>query len=795
VTLRRGLALPVGASLYPNDPTALPVAGGASQAVWYNPPVTQSPRLSRHLLVAGLVLSAISGGAGWGAPAVAESSVEPVAPPPSAFAIPPHDALAADATLDVSDEPPPIDDLPTLADIRDASAAQADRLPEQEWSIPALAEALAYDPDAAFAFVRDGIAFDPYPGVLRGAAGTLAARAGNAHDRALLLGALLEAMGVAHRFAFADLDEATAEAVLARAGQAPSAPLSTPDISLTTTIDPDALERRARRDYARLRSVLGDALDRTPSGVAPGAMDAVRDHAWVQAFFGSAWQDLDPTFPDAAAGASLVPAQRTSEVMPEEALQVVDVRVVAESLLDGRLSREVVLDRRFDTATAGSSTVFLYFQPDASSLGGTITDVLSGDVSWVPILLVDRVTEAGTSFRASGRGEDVFGASTGAPELASLRLEVETSGPGLQPTVAERVLLDRVPEGLRGAVSLDAAQLEPLAEDDAGPFVMGQLHHLMVSTGGIDRRDWALQRAASTDFIGRVAEREDLWDAYALPDLLWPVATADEALVVASETALVPALGADGAFRAYVGRPRVTLTTMGRDPVRADAMAFATDLLVDGVDLLPLGEAEAEAGAGESALRRLWYGTLQTALETEFALGAAVLLDPADRVASGASLADEGLLTLLSPDDSAALPEGVSPVMTRALEQGSLVAVGGDPARASTWWTVDPVTGETRSILDPGLGGVVPVGRPSAAARTFDSSYTHGAGGRLPPRPPMARPPGGSFRGTPPSTCVGGDSTGYVALTSCISIPVSLARWMLAWEVAAIAVFAYYVLK
>jgi hypothetical protein len=42
---------------------------------------------------------------------------------------------------------------------------------------------------------------------------------------------------------------------------------------------------------------------------------------------------------------------------------------------------------------------------------------------------------------------------------------------------------------------------------------------------------------------------------------------------------------------------------------------------------------------------------------------------------------------------------------------------------------------------------------------------------------------------------MGGDSTGYVALTSCISIPVSLARWMLAWEVAAIAVFAYYVLK
>jgi hypothetical protein len=40
-----------------------------------------------------------------------------------------------------------------------------------------------------------------------------------------------------------------------------------------------------------------------------------------------------------------------------------------------------------------------------------------------------------------------------------------------------------------------------------------------------------------------------------------------------------------------------------------------------------------------------------------------------------------------------------------------------------------------------------------------------------------------------------GDSTGYVALTSCISIPASQARWLLAWEVATIAVIAYYALR
>jgi len=756
--------------------------------------------------VALLVLIALPVGSGWAAPtaraqtpateapgAETQAPAAKTQPPAANFAIPADDELAASAGLIVSDAPPSADELPTLSQIRDDTWAQAERLPEAEWSIAALAEALQYDPQAAFAFVRDSISFDPYPGVLRGAAGTLAARSGNAYDRAMLLGALLDAMLVPHRFAFADLSDEAAAAILARAAQPPVAPLTTADISLTTTIDAVALEQRARRDFARLRSALDGALDDTPSTTPEEASEAVRHHAWVQALFGSAWQDLDATFPDAAAGSPIVAATTTADAMPAEALQGVDIRIIAGTLSDGIMSDEVVLDRHFDAATAAASTIFLYFQPDTSGLGGTITDVLSGDTSWVPVLLVDRETETGTAFHVGGRGEDVFGTATNVPDLASLRLEVTTSGPGIQPATAERILLDRVPEELRGADHIDAAQLRPLLEDDAGPFIMGQTHHLMVSTGGADRRDYAQQRSASADFIGRLAEREDLWDAYALPDLLWPVAMADEALVVASETAFVPALGADGSFRAFVARPRVTITTIGRDSVIPDALAFATDLIIDSVVLLPTGQGV----PGEAARRRIWYGALQTALETQFGLGHATLLDPADRVNEGASLASAGTLTLLRPGDAASLAAGTSPVLRHALDNGSLIVLSGDPATAKAWWTIDPATGETRSILDPGLGGVVPSGEPSRTLRTFDQGHgTHGAGPRLPPQAPMTKPPPGGFGGAPaPSTCRAGDSTGYVQLTSCISIPVSEARWYLALEVAAIAVFAWYALK
>jgi transglutaminase-like putative cysteine protease len=54
-------------------------------------------------------------------------------------------------------------------------------------SIEDVAARLGYDPDALFAFVRDEIHYEAYAGVLRGAKGTLWARAGNAADQAVLL--------------------------------------------------------------------------------------------------------------------------------------------------------------------------------------------------------------------------------------------------------------------------------------------------------------------------------------------------------------------------------------------------------------------------------------------------------------------------------------------------------------------------------------------------------------------------------------------------------------------------------
>lgn len=60
------------------------------------------------------------------------------------------------------------------------------------FDVEALIEALGWDPEAIIRFVGKEVEFEQYPGLLRGAKGTLMSRAGNSLDQALLLAILLK---------------------------------------------------------------------------------------------------------------------------------------------------------------------------------------------------------------------------------------------------------------------------------------------------------------------------------------------------------------------------------------------------------------------------------------------------------------------------------------------------------------------------------------------------------------------------------------------------------------------------
>src|SRR5215217_1454331 len=64
-----------------------------------------------------------------------------------------------------------------------------------QFDVEALSLQLGFEADDIVAFVRGEIAFEQYPGLLRGAHGTLIGRAGNALDQAVLLTTLLTYAG------------------------------------------------------------------------------------------------------------------------------------------------------------------------------------------------------------------------------------------------------------------------------------------------------------------------------------------------------------------------------------------------------------------------------------------------------------------------------------------------------------------------------------------------------------------------------------------------------------------------
>lgn len=712
------------------------------------------------------------------APSLASAPATPTQavalPPTLSLPVRPSDAeLAAAASTTVADVPiPPGTDI-DLASVGEASAARVEAMTTSHWSLAALVDSFEGDPGRAFRFVRDSIGFDVYPGVLRGADGTLAARAGNAWDRAVLLRTLLDAMSLTTRFATAELDDASAARVAHRVLESVATPLEDGGAVVGHQLRVDAIAGRARRDYALLRSALGDRTDTMRSPTVADLVPEARHHAWVQLRWGTDWLDLDPTLPDAAPGTTLVPATDTLADTPEDLFHGVTVRVVAGNLSGGDVSERSVLEQAFVASDMDDQQVFLYFQPELSGIGGSIVRSLSGVASWTPVLMVDGEAQAGRSFEAGGRGTDIFGDPVDTPALVTLRLEVERSVPGRPGETATHVLLDRAPSGHSGTGELTPADLLPLPEDDTGPLVLGAMLQVLVSTGSASPWWQEVRRGIAADFLDHTLADEATADERELGDLLYPLGVANAALVLGAERLSMPALGDAGRIRGFVAAPRVYLVALGQDPVAASDLGFGTDLLIDDVRVV----AADESSATEGALATIWYGTLQAALETEDALGRAGGLGAAAHDLVGTSLAMGQPLRVL---DDATLGRAA---LRDAVAAGAVAVVPGDVATSPVWWIIDARTGGTRAVLEPGTGGVH--GRIRWGTIRHRPPVVHRGGGgganthwlhpdgSIRRYPPGARPPGGQLQGPPPSRC--GPGQEYVTILGCVSIPAAWA--------------------
>ena len=654
---------------------------------------------SRSRTIASLVFGALL----VGGPALAQSpaasgltTLSPASPGAPAvahrFALPPAADIPGNATIAVIDTPADQSDLTGSVDPNPALQSLTSRwasFPPAAWDIPALAATFDGDPERAFRFVRDSIGLDAYRGVLRGAAGTLNARAGSAADRSLLLAALLQAMGATTRFAFADVDPATAARLVARTFEAPASPL--PGASADVALDPqllDAVAARAHRDHALLKTALAAAGGTLGTGAAQDGIAAVTHHTWVQLQRDGQWVDLDPTMADLQVGDTSTSASITADVIPDTEHASVRIRVLAENLVDGASQDLVALDQPLDAATAAAATILLSFRPSAASFvptGG------SPPGAYEPVLSVGGTSTVGEAIPVLPSDDPFFGTGSDI-RLTRLAIEMTSDAPGRDPIVRERLLLDRIPPDVRAAGSWTVDDLLPMPVSQDLPAVMVGVHHILVSTGGSDPVAALELAIAGVLTASGTLSRDPPPGDLSLGTVLLPLTSTDTQLVLASEHAIVADIDRSADSRTFIGRPRIFLVSFGPDQQGQEALDLTTDLATDTIDVVTSGDQ------ATAAAQRLWYGAAETALETEFGLRAAGSGDPDGRQLIGTSLGMDEPLSVVA---SAAQGAGAPDALLDAITAGAIAIVPGDVAGARTWWTVMPSDGQTESLLTP----------------------------------------------------------------------------------------------
>lgn len=653
-----------------------------------------------------------------------------------AFPLPPDSDLeraAAQELVGAGAQP-----KPTREALQARVDAFAKAFPAAECDLATAVAALELGVEAAFRFIRDRIAFEAYPGFLRGPQVTYATRAGNAFDRSLLLAALLDRQGVRTRFARGRLSPADTEKLFERVFQAPPPSRTNAENLTALRSRPDSLfarlTARAQRDYARIRGALGSSL---PSAVDPSrqrVLEEIRDHLWVQAEVDGKWVDLDPSFPDDAVGTAHCPVDATADVPPVEAFQTVTLRVLAERLDGEKLREQTVLEITRPAAMLLDQEIFLIHLPaSVGGLVGAIAGAVERDVRR-PALMIAGELMVGETVEFSegdvpGRGAPPRSGLRGAfgsggplaatrPALVAEWLEFELATPGRARETTRRALVDRAGAAWRRAASHDASALRPLARDEQGPLSPRTVHNVWITAGRHDLAvlaDVGRRLAASLGTASAESSPTRSRNAE-LRELLWPFGFQNAVHLFLSDELIVGSLNDVAGVRFYADSPRIAVVSVGTPP-RSDAMqtTVTIDLRRDRLR----GLARDEVATRAVVQRKLWFAALQGALEHE---ALSPHLDPAGGAAIDSTSARVGAgAVLLGPEDVSKVAERLenpdaAALAEVALRAGHRLVLAAEPAPdgLAAWWEVAP-DGTTRAFLGPDLGGgqiSVPLGVP-----------------------------------------------------------------------------------
>jgi hypothetical protein len=266
-------------------------------------------------------------------------------------------------------------------------------MPRDTWDPDYIVTMVGRDPTALFRWVQQNTYWIPYRGALRGAAGVLMDRQGNSLDRALLLATLLEKLGITVRLAHGELSAEQADRLLPEL-------VAYREIAFHVQGKPDldnlhlasekygldnssiqqslsAAQQQIAELYSELRSHVKGQSERLLQVVkrpkqaaewfqrSESALNALRDHWWVQQQSGDEWIDLDLLQRPKAAGA-LVQAEDTTSIadLSSELRHEIILRVISEQASRGKLRQHKTFESVLRLTDLLGRPVVLQFWPE-----------------------------------------------------------------------------------------------------------------------------------------------------------------------------------------------------------------------------------------------------------------------------------------------------------------------------------------------------------------------------------------------------------------------------------------------
>lgn len=551
--------------------------------------------------------------------------------------------------------------------------------------------------------VARGIRYEPYRGVLRGAAGTALSGAGNDVDQALLLAELLQRAGYRTRFVRGDLDAGN-RLVLLR-GRADA---SIPELTLPADYRP------------------WHAAD------DPELLALAGDHVWVEVFQGPEWLPLDPSFPRSVPGEAYAVAGSRFDDVPDSLHHRVRISYHAETREDGERELGVL---EGTTGELGLRPLSLLIHAVAQSPAGPVTlggspGGIAGGIAGAlsggrpeedePTVSVEDVV--GISYRRVLRdpsGESVLSSTFVLEEergRALLRewLEIETRGPGVEPVRSRRILFD--------AGARRDGRTEPRAL---------RRHVVTVVPGPVPLRWLREERARWRERLDLGRWRRELEPAAGLEPGADAAGTAGRLasleaaaglaaghllnLTYAAESdSLTRRVARAGLVVPVWSRPRILISSFETDEVAADATEtlVSLDLRIDDVDAHPLPGAPWRAPQLFRMARGL-QGSMLEGVVVARATGTTVPVTTAALMQRVDEEMEDGFV-VVSPAGSdralrevEGLPRGCRPLIREALDRGREVILPRRAVRLAGrerwgWWELDPEDGTLVGVMEGG---------------------------------------------------------------------------------------------